>query len=125
MQKAIVIVMALLSFAAPVVLTFVTYSSGGIAPAEDVRPRDLPGKILFFSASWCPACRHADPTYQELRNAGYPIRKVDVDSNSSLAQEYGIRSIPQFVYVVNGKEKRRVSGAASASRLKRMYRGGW
>lgn len=125
MQKAIVVIVAMLSFAAPVVLTFATYSSGGFSPAEDVEPRDLPGKILFFSANWCPACRHADPTYQELRNAGYPIRKVDVDSNPSLAQKYGIRSIPQFVYVDNGVEKRRVSGSASASRLKRMYRGGW
>lgn len=125
MQKAIVIIVAMLSFAAPVVVTFVSYSSDGFSPSEDVRPRDLPGKILFFSASWCPACRHADPTYQELRNAGYPIRKIDVDSNQSLAQKYGIHSIPQFVYVVDGTEKRRVSGSASASRLKRMYSGGW
>lgn len=125
MQKSIVVMVAMLSFAAPVVLTFATYSSGGFSPAEDVAPRDLPGKILFFSAGWCPACRRAEPAYQELRNAGYPIRKVNVDSNSTLAQKYGIRSIPQFVYVVNGEEKRRVSGSASASRLKRMYRGGW
>lgn len=125
MQKAIVVIVAMLSFAAPVVLTLVSYSSGEFSPAAEVQPRDLPGKILFFSASWCPACRHADPTYQELRNAGYPIRKVDVDSNQSLAQKYGIHSIPQFVYVVDGHEKRRVSGAASAGRLKRMYRGGW
>lgn len=125
MQKAIVVIVAMLSFAAPVVLTLATYSSGGLMPADDVKPRDLSGKILFFSASWCPACRNADPAYQELRNAGYPIRKVDVDSNSSLAQKYGIRSIPQFVYVVDGDEKRRVSGSASASRLKRMYHGGW
>lgn len=125
MQKAIVVIVAMLSFAAPVVLTLATYSSGGFSPAEDVKPRDLPGKILFFSASWCPACRHADPAYQELRNAGYPIRKVDVDSNSSLAQKYGVRSIPQFVYVVNGQEKSRISGGASAGRIKRLYRGGW
>ncbi|MFN3148940.1 thioredoxin family protein [Bremerella sp.] len=125
MQKAIVVIVAMLSFAAPVVLTLATNSSGGFSPAEDVKPRDLPGKILFFSASWCPACRHADPAYQELRNAGYPIRKVDVDSNSSLAQKYGVRSIPQFVYVVNGQEKSRISGGASAGRIKRLYRGGW
>lgn len=125
MQKAIVVILAMLSFAAPVVLTLVSYSSSEVSPADDVKPRDLPGKILFFSASWCPACRHADPTYQELRNAGYPIRKIDVDSNQSLAQKYDIHSIPQFVYVVDGSEKRRVSGSASAGRLKRMYRGGW
>ncbi|PQO40248.1 hypothetical protein C5Y96_01355 [Blastopirellula marina] len=125
MQKVIVVIVALMSFAAPVVLTLASYSSSGVSTADDVRPRDLPGKILFFSANWCPACRHADPSYQELRNAGYPIRKVDVDSNPSLAQQYGISSIPQFVYVVDGKEKRRVGGAASAARLKRMYRGGW
>ncbi|MHC2070239.1 thioredoxin family protein [Bremerella sp. T1] len=125
MQKAIVVVVALICFAAPVLLTLASYSSGDFSPTDDVAPRDLPGKVLFFTAGWCPACRRADPAYQELRNAGYPIRKVNVDSNSSLAQKYGIRSIPQFVYVVNGEEKRRVSGAASASRIKRLYRGGW
>lgn len=125
MQKAIVAVIALMCFAVPVLLTVASYSTGSFEPPDDVPPRDLPGKVLFFSANWCPACKHADPAYQELRNAGYPIRKVDVDSNPSLAQEYGIRSIPQFVYVVNGKEKRRIGGSASAARLKRIYRGGW
>ncbi|MEW4451810.1 thioredoxin family protein [Bremerella sp. JC817] len=124
MQKAVVVGVAILCFIAPVILTVASYSGG---PVDDpnVQPRDLPGKILFFSANWCPACRHADPAYQELRNAGYPIRKVDVDSNPTLAQQYGISSIPQFVYVVDGMEKRRISGSTSASRLKRMYRGGW
>lgn len=125
MQKAIVAVVALACFAVPVLLTVASYTTGSFEPVDDVPPRDLPGKVLFFSANWCPACRHADPAYQELRNAGYPIRKVDVDSNPTLAEEYGIRSIPQFVYVVNGKEQRRISGSASASRLKRIYRGGW
>ena len=125
MQKAIVAVVALICFAAPVLLTVASYSTDSFQPADDVAPRDLPGKVLFFSANWCPACRHADPTYQALRNAGYPIRKVDVDSNPTLAQKYGIRSIPQFVYVVDGKEQRRISGSASESRLKRIFVGGW
>lgn len=125
MQKVIVAFVALICFAAPVLLTVASYTSEGFQPHDDVPPRDLPGKVLFFSASWCPACRHADPTYQELRNAGYPIRKVDVDSNPTLAQKYGISSIPQFVYVVDGHEKNRISGSVSASRIKRLYHGGW
>ncbi len=125
MQKVIVACVALICFAAPVLLTVASYTNEHILEDDNVRPRDLPGKVLFFSASWCPACRHADPTYQELRNAGYPIRKVDVDSNPTLAQKYGISSIPQFVYVVDGHEKSRISGGASASRIKRLYRGGW
>ena len=126
MQKAIVILLAIVCFCVPVLVTVASYSLDGMTPAGgDVRPHDLHGKVLFFSASWCPACRRADPSYQELRNAGYPISKVDVDSNPSLAQKYGISSIPQFVYVVDGAEKRRVSGAVSASRIKRLYTGGW
>lgn len=124
MPKPLVLLVALASFAAPVLLTLATYSVPA-SPAQNVRPSEHSGKILFFSASWCGACRHADPAYQELRNAGYPIRKVDVDAHRSLAQEYGIRSIPQFVYVVDGKEQRRLRGAASAERIKRLYGSGW
>lgn len=124
MPKPLVLLVALASFAAPVLLTLVSYSTS-IEPQPQVRPSQNRGKVLFFSASWCGACRHADPAYQELRNAGYPIRKVDVDSNPSLAQQYGIRSIPQFVYVVDGQEKRRLSGAASPDRIKRLYKSGW
>lgn len=125
MQKLIVAFVALACFATPVLLTIASYTNSGFPENADTHPRDLDGKVLFFSANWCPACRHADPVYQELRNAGYPIRKVDVDSNPSLAQKYGIRSIPQFVYVVNGHEKSRISGGASASRIKRLFQGGW
>jgi len=126
MPKPVVVLVALFCFATPVLMTVVGYSIPSIEESSsETRPSQLPGKVLFFSASWCGACQRAQPTYLELRNAGYPISKVDVDSNQSLAQKYGIRSIPQFVYVKNGKEIRRVSGAASAGRVKRLYRGGW
>ncbi|RCS46025.1 thioredoxin [Bremerella cremea] len=125
MQKLIVALVALACFATPVLLTVASYTSQDFSPNEDVSPRNLHGKVLFFSANWCPACRHADPVYQELRNAGYPISKVDVDSNPTLAEKYGIRSIPQFIYVVDGHEKSRISGGASANRIKRLFQGGW
>jgi len=121
MPKPVVILIALICFAAPV---FVTVVSHGLPtqPEEKIAPSDLRGKVLFFSASWCGACTRSQPAYEKLRNAGYPIRKVDVDSNPTLSQKYGIRSIPQFVYVVDGQEVRRMGGTSSPDRLKRIYR---
>lgn len=124
MPKPLVALIALACFAAPILLTLVSYETGG-SHQENLRPGQLPGEVLYFTAPWCGACRAAAPAYEELRGAGYPIRKINVDSNPSLAQQYGIRSIPQFVYIKDGREVRRVGGVASAERIKKLYRGGW
>ncbi len=75
------------------------------------------GEVLDFSASWCGPCQQMAPLVSKLERQGYPIRKVDVDTNRALAQKYGISSIPAFVLVVDGKEVTRVVGAVSEQQL--------
>ncbi len=57
-----------------------------------------------------------------LRDEGYDIRTVDVRDHVGLVQKYGIRAVPTFVYVIDGKEVRRNLGAVSESKMKRMFR---
>ena len=74
--------------------------------------------VLYdFQATWCGPCKMMTPVVQQLSAEGYPVRKIDVDQNSALAQQFGVTNIPCFVLVVDGKERGRIIGATSYQRL--------
>ncbi len=81
---------------------------------------NLDGVVLDFSAPWCGPCQQMSPIVSKLERNGYPIRKVDLDSNRDLARRFNVSSIPAFVLVVDGVEKDRVVGACSEEQLKRL-----
>jgi hypothetical protein len=60
------------------------------------------------------------PIVDELRQAGYPVRTVNVDREPQLAARYQATSLPCFVMVAGGREVDRVVGATSSERLLAM-----
>jgi thiol-disulfide isomerase/thioredoxin len=78
------------------------------------------GEVLFFNASWCGPCRAMKPVVAQLRRQGYRFRDIDVDQQRNLAQQYGVRGIPCFVFLENGAEVRRFSGGTSEENLKKL-----
>lgn len=66
-------------------------------------------EILDFTAVWCGPCQQISPVVSKLQRDGLPIRKVDVDQERDLANQYGIKTIPTFVLVIDGKEVSRSS----------------
>ena len=78
------------------------------------------GEVLDFTAKWCGPCRSVAPLVEKLKRQGYPIRKVDVEKHPELVKKYNVQTIPQFVLVINGKERTRVRGVQSESSLKRL-----
>ncbi len=78
------------------------------APGETV--------LLDFTAPWCAPCRSMEGTLDEIEQAGYPVRKVNIDRERSVAQQYDIRSIPAYVLLVDGQEAGRLVGAVAVPR---------
>ncbi len=77
--------------------------------------------LLDFYGDFCPPCRAMEPTIQALIDQGYPVRKINRDRNPATAQQYGVRLVPCYVMLVDGKEVDRVVGGTTLVRLKQMF----
>ena len=66
-------------------------------------------QLLYFSAPWCGPCKQLAPVLEEVAQQ-YPVKKINVDEESELAAQYGIRSIPTTILVENGQEIERKIG---------------
>ena len=61
--------------------------------------------LVDFFATWCGPCNMLSPVIENLANA-HPelaVLKVDVDELPTLAQRFGVSSIPTLLYCVNGE----------------------
>lgn len=61
--------------------------------------------IIDFYATWCGPCKMQAPVLEELGSLRSEIKiaKVDVDKLQSLAQRYGVMSIPTLLLFKNGE----------------------
>ncbi|MBT5874153.1 MAG: thioredoxin [Candidatus Latescibacteria bacterium] len=76
--------------------------------------------LVDFWAEWCGPCKAIAPTLDELA-ADYGDRlkvvKVDIDENQEMAQQFGIRSIPQLLVFKDGNEVDRMVGVVPKKQL--------
>lgn len=76
--------------------------------------------LLEFYGDNCPPCRQMAPAIDHLAAQGYAIRTVHIGREPDLASRFGVRSIPCFVMLVDGREVDRVVGSTGLERLKQM-----
>lgn len=80
-----------------------------------------PSEVLAFGASWCAPWQVLRPSVEELVAAGLPVRLVDVDEEAGLAETHRVISLPTFVLLREGAERRRILGAVSAAELRALF----
>ena len=76
--------------------------------------------ILDFWATWCGPCQMIGPMIEELAeefNGKIIIGKVNVDENSDLRSQYGIRNIPTILFFKGGEMVSKLVGAQSKAKL--------
>lgn len=86
--------------------------------SENEIPKDLLDKqitVLDFYAEWCGPCRMLTPTIDELikeyaDDKDVKILKINVDEQPAIATKFGVKGIPNVVFIKNGEIVKRFAG---------------
>jgi|SRR5581483_6901076 len=78
--------------------------------------------ILDIYATWCGPCQQMEPILQELEKEFgnlYKFAKLNVDEGREISiKEYGVTSVPTFVFIKDGVIKGRETGYMSKDTMK-------
>ncbi|WP_371371353.1 thioredoxin [Sporomusa aerivorans] len=84
--------------------------------------------LVDFWAPWCGYCTRLAPIMDELaQEMGDKIKvaKLNVDENRSLAQKYGVMSLPTMIVFKDGEQQEKLTGympkANIAAKLERVF----
>lgn len=86
---------------------------------DEVVNSNLPVMIDFY-ADWCMPCQMMGPVVGQLANeydGKVKIGKVNSDEEPELAAKFGVMSIPNFVFIKNGRIVDQAVGAMPKSAL--------
>eukprot|EP00760_Papus_ankaliazontas_P003017 PhM_4_TR11378/c0_g1_i1/m.4426 len=75
--------------------------------------RENPRVVVDVFASWCGPCKAIAPFVRSLaaKNRHIAFFKVNIDEATDIAEEYGVRSIPTFLFFSDNTHRHTLSGA--------------
>ena len=71
-------------------------------------------EVLKFSATWCGPCKVLASTLKDVIG----ITNIDIEKDMETARKYNVRSVPTLVFLRDGKEVHRLSGAMPLQQYK-------
>ena len=79
--------------------------------------------LIDFWATWCGPCKRYKPTFEEFsKNTDVKCFTVNIETEESLAKEFGIMSIPCTILIRDGKEVERKLGILSKNDLETLVK---
>lgn len=62
--------------------------------------------VLDFYADWCGPCKQLGPVIDQLAGEYTNVKfgKVNIDNAPELAKKFGVRNIPNLVFIKNGEQ---------------------
>ena len=77
--------------------------------------------VLDIYATWCGPCQQMMPILEELEKElgdKYKFAKLNVDEAREISIEYGVTSVPTFIFIKNNEVKGKETGYMSKETLK-------
>lgn len=95
---------------------------------QDIDCSDFRGQVLDnprpvlvdYWTSWCGSCKMLAPVLEEVAidlQGKLDVVKLDVDANMTIAEQYGVKSVPTMILFNNGEEIVRMVGYRSKQEL--------
>lgn len=78
--------------------------------------------LVDFWAPWCGPCRAQTPVLEQFakENENVKVCKINVDDNQSVAQKYGVMSIPTLIVFSSGAPVKKAVGLQNIQGLKNL-----
>lgn len=78
------------------------------------------GVVMEFWGTWCRPCRILRPHLERIAGDHaneWSFLAVQVDKNADLVETWSVMGTPTLIYLRNGKERHRTSGAVTPSMI--------
>ncbi|MEQ8274426.1 MAG: thioredoxin [Deltaproteobacteria bacterium] len=89
---------------------------------QEVLESDVPVLVDFW-APWCAPCRMIAPAVEQLAGEfgeKAKVGKVNIDEHPSVAQTYGVMSIPTLLVFKGGQPVQQIVGAVAKGQIQSM-----
>lgn len=86
----------------------------------EIKQASMPIVIDVF-ATWCGPCQQMMPVFDELAkefDGRCKFAKLNVDEAREISIEYGVTSVPTFIFIKNGQVQSKETGSMSKEDLK-------
>ena len=80
------------------------------------------GVLLDFYSEGCAPCKRMDPVIREFSEQSdlVEVRRIEASDAPDVFENYGIGSVPTFIYLKDGKEMGRISGVCGLKDIERL-----